>query len=145
MPTHPSTLSIRRQRTGERRLQHRRRQVLRHRRRWDRRRRCRCTHRRTPLARRWRGWRLRSADQSSNSCVQSSAETMWTQEKKAEKRKKTLQKSLDNVRSAWYHRATPPRGGGGVAPTVPRWVGTILAVPYLVILIYKHETFIAFP
>jgi hypothetical protein len=47
-----------------------------------------------------------------------------------------LQKSLDNVRSAWYHRATPPLGGGGgVAPTMPRWVGTILAVPYLVILI----------
>ena len=111
---HPvPTLSIRRQRTGESRLRHRRTPALRHRRRWDRHRRCRCTHRRTPLARRWRGWRLRSADQSSNSCVQSSAETMWTQEKKAEKRKKTLQKSLDNVRSAWYHRATPPRGGRG--------------------------------
>ena len=92
VPTHPPTLSIRRQRTGERPLRHRRRQALRHRRRWDRHRRCRCTHRRTPLARRWRGWRLRSADQSSNSCVKTSVENSWTQEKKAEKRKKNCTK-----------------------------------------------------
>lgn len=72
---HPApTLSIRRQRTGERRLRHRRRQALRHRRRWDRRRRCRCTHRKILRARRWRGWRLRSADQSLNSCVNSRLE-----------------------------------------------------------------------
>ncbi len=74
---HPvPTLSIRRQRTGGSRPRHHRRQALRHHRRWGRCPRCRCTHRRTPRARRWRGWRLRSADQSSNSCVQSRSENV---------------------------------------------------------------------
>jgi len=120
MPTNPPTLSIRRQHTDERRLRYRRRQALRYRHRWDRRRRCcRCTHRRTPLARWWRGWRLRSADQSSNSCVQSSAKTTWTQEKKAEKRKIILRKSLTAQPWREYNGVSqgdtppPPPGGGG--------------------------------
>jgi len=76
-------LSIRRQRIGSRRLRHRRRQALRHRHRLGRcPRRCprfRCTRHRTPRARRWRGWRLRSAGQSLNSCVQTRAESFGRQ------------------------------------------------------------------
>jgi len=43
-------------------------------RRWDRCPRCRCTHRRTPRARRWRDRRLRTERQSLNSCVNSRSE-----------------------------------------------------------------------
>ena len=126
VPTYPPTFSIRRQRIGSRRLRHRRRQALRHRRRWDHRPRCRCprfrcTHRRTPRARRWRNWRLRSADQSLNSYVQSRLETFQTQEKNAEKRKKNYaKKSLTQPTAHEYNGVSrrdtptppsPPRGG----------------------------------
>ena len=118
-------LSIRRQRIGSRRLRHRRRQALRHRRRLGRCPpccpRCRCTHRRTPRARRWRNWRLRSADQSLNSYVQSRLETFQTQEKNAEKRKKNYaKKSLTQPTAHEYNGVSrrdtptppsPPRGG----------------------------------
>ena len=101
VPTSPPTLSIRRQRIGSRRLRHRRRQALRHRRRLGRCPPCcprfRCTRHRTPRVRRWRNWRLRSADQSLNSYVQSRLETFQTQEKNAEKRKKIMQKKLDTA------------------------------------------------
>ncbi len=104
VPTYPPTLSIRRQRIGSRRLRHRRRQALRHRRRLGRCPpccpRCRCTHRRTPRARRWRNWRLRSAGQSLNSCVKSRLETFRTQEKNAKKEKKICKKKLDTANRA---------------------------------------------
>ena len=38
----------------------------------------------------------------------------------------------------------PPQGGGG-SSFHAKVVGTLPAVPYLVILIYKHETLVFFP
>ena len=126
VPTYPPTLSIRLQRIGSRRLRHRHRQALRHRHRLGRCPRCcprsRCTRHRTPRARRWRGWRLRSAGQSLNSCVQSSAENSWIQEKNAEKRKKNCAKKARHHQQRMsimgYPKGIPPPpppppGGGG--------------------------------
>ena len=48
-----------------------------------------------------------------------------------------------------YPKGIPPPpgggGGGGGSTFHAKVVGTILAVPYLVIVVYKHKTLIAFP
>ena len=60
---------------------------------------------------------------------------MWAQEKKTEKRKKISEKSLDNLRRAWYHRATPPGGEGGSTYGANRRLAQYML--YLIVLVLQ--------
>ncbi len=123
--THPAP---RRRGTCASRRRDRRRRVPRNLRGWGRSRRCR-----TLRARRWRGRRCRTERQSSNSCVQSRAKTVWAQEKSSKKSSFFCKKCLDGANGArvqWGiprgYPLPPPGGGGGVAYAVPRGLAWFL-------------------